>query len=235
MATRVARPLRLLLALLAVAAGYAALQSPLFRLAAVEVVGARSLDPAEVVAWAGLQGPLQLWQVDPAAVERRLARHPRVAGARVRRDWPDRLVIELSEREAVAYLAYYDRWLAVDAGGRVVDLLDRPPPGGVQLDVPAPPDLRVGQALPPPLMPAVAAASFVRQFRLDWVEAVTLEEGEVVLRLRGGIPARFGSPADRPERKLAVLAALWREWAGRREELAALDVREPERPTVRTR
>lgn len=232
------RRVRLLLALLVLVAAYALLQSPVFRVAAVEVTGVLTLDPREVVAWAGLEGePLQLWQVDPAAVERRLARHPRVEGARVRRVWPDRVVIELREREAVAYLVYHDRWLAVDADGRVIDLLDRPPPGGVLLEAPAPPDMRVGNHVPDPLLPAVRTAAFVRQYGLDWVEAVrvTGEAPAVELRLAGGVTAWFGSPLDRPERKLAVLHALWQEWAGRRQELAVVDVRDPERPVVRTR
>lgn len=232
------RPLVLLLGLLFVAGAYMLLQSPLFRVAEVEVRGAVRLREHDVLAWAGLDGQVQIWQVDAAEVERRLRRHPLVAGAAVRRDWPNRLVIELLEREPVAYLPYYDRWLAVDAEGMVIDLADAPPAGVPRLETGAPPDLRVGQRLPEPVLPAVRTAAFIRQYALDWVEAVVVHPDApqaVDLLLRGGVPARLGHADDQPERKLAVLAALWREWGSRPERVALIDVSNPDKPSVRTR
>jgi cell division septal protein FtsQ len=55
------------------------------------------------------------------------------------------------------------------------------------------------------------------------------------LRLQGGVRARLGNCERDPERKLAVLAAIWREWEGRTGELAVIDVRQPEKPSVRLR
>lgn len=231
------RPARSLLLLLVLVAGYAFLQSPFWRVTEVEVRGATTLTPGEVVEWAGLTGGLQLWQVDPGRVEQRLAQHPRIEGARVTRRWPHTLLIELKEREPVAYLRYHGQWLVLDRDGRVIGLLPELPAGGLRVEADAPADLRVGRQVPAPLLAAVRAAAFVEQYGLTWVEAVTPSPDgqEVDLILAGGVRVRFGPVEERPERKLAVLAALWREWAGRRGELALVDVRDPERPAVRTR
>lgn len=230
------RPGRALLALLVLMAAYLSLHSPLFQVAAVEVRGASALDPAQVVAWAGLGTAVPIWRVDTALAERRLAAHPLVAGARVYRRWPRRIVVELVERRPVGYAPVAGGYAAVDGDGRVLYRLPRLPEGGLRLEVGQAAERPPGDALPPAARPAAVAAAYVRQYGLDWVEAVRLAApGDVELRLRGGVRVRFG-PVDRqPDRKLAVLAALWREWAPRRERVEAIDVRDPLRPAVRLR
>jgi hypothetical protein len=58
----------------------------------------------------------RVWELDPEAVAAKVTAHPWVHEATARVDWPDTLVVEVVEREAVAVL-HADRALYVDAEG----------------------------------------------------------------------------------------------------------------------
>ncbi len=94
--------------------------APRFRLQSVAVHGTGRVDPAWVVeAMSALRGrPLLL--VSLAEVEERLARHPWVAGAAIRKDLPSRLVVELTERRPAAVAARADGWTWIDREGRPI-------------------------------------------------------------------------------------------------------------------
>lgn len=231
------RPARWLLALLVVSAAYGFLQSPFWRVTQVDVHGVSALSAEEVVAWLDLPPEVRLWQVSPSRLQQRLLQHPRIEGARVVRRWPHRLEVWIQERRPVAWLRQEGQWLAVDADGRVIGSHQERPPESLLLEARLLAPLRVGDALPATLRPALQAAAFVRQYGLSWVEAVVPGPGpeEVELRLQHGVRAYLGSVQQQPERKLAVLAALWRRWEGQQEKLAEVDVSQPERPAVRLR
>jgi cell division septal protein FtsQ len=72
----------------------------------------------EVRELAGVEPADQLLAVDADAVARQLASHPWIASARVRRELPSVLAIEISERHAVASALLGALYL-LDANGRL--------------------------------------------------------------------------------------------------------------------
>lgn len=98
----------------------AAVDGDLFRVREVTFRGLVNARPAVLVAEAGLGRRRSIFD-DLEAVEARLARDPLVRSARVRRELPGRLVVDVREREPVAYWSEGSLW-PVDAEGRVLPL-----------------------------------------------------------------------------------------------------------------
>jgi cell division protein FtsQ len=95
--------------------------SPRFQLRAVEVTVGGGATPAritreEVLELAGVAEGDHLLQIDTDAVAATLARHPWVARVRVRRQLPAALVIEVTERRAVAAAALGALYLIDERG-----------------------------------------------------------------------------------------------------------------------
>jgi cell division protein FtsQ len=111
-------------AILAVVAGGASLgwryltRSPRFSIAAFDVRGNLRLSAAEVVAATGLRLGDNIVTASTAAGERALAAHPWVASARLRRQLPDRVVIDVVEH-VPAGVADLGGLYLVDDGGHV--------------------------------------------------------------------------------------------------------------------
>jgi hypothetical protein len=81
----------------------ARLRRPGLELRRVDFVGTRALEPETLWRTTGIAPGRALVDVDPDAVARALAAHPRVARARAARVPPGRLVIGITEREPVAH------------------------------------------------------------------------------------------------------------------------------------
>lgn len=91
----------------------------LFKIREVRVVGVRVANPSVLVAEAGLKGAdVHFWSPMGVFAER-VRRDPLVADVRIRRGLPNRLTLEVIEREPVALLRL-DRLAAVDSGGRIL-------------------------------------------------------------------------------------------------------------------
>ncbi|HEY3306452.1 MAG TPA: FtsQ-type POTRA domain-containing protein [Candidatus Binatia bacterium] len=105
----------------------AVLDHELFSVHEIKVKGGEKVGGSEIVAMAGLSQGVSIWRVDPAAIEKKVARHRWVGRVLVRREFPRRVVIEVEEREAKAIAAlgklyYVDRdgyiFKAVEEGER---------------------------------------------------------------------------------------------------------------------
>lgn len=90
-----------------------------FRVREVKVVGAEVAHPNVLVAEAGLMGARLHWWSDLSEYADRVRRDPMVAEARFRRRFPNRLTLEVVEREPVA-LVELGRLAPVDTAGRVL-------------------------------------------------------------------------------------------------------------------
>lgn len=82
-----------------------ALRGPRFRLRLVDVIGLHRVEAAALVAELPLDFGEPLVDVDVGALEAAAVRHRRIAGCRAVRLPPNRLLIDVQEREAVARLA----------------------------------------------------------------------------------------------------------------------------------
>jgi cell division protein FtsQ len=90
--------------------------SPRFALREIRVGPAEHLGRDQIVAAAGVTLGDRLLSLDTDAVAARLARHPWITAARVRRELPSTLVIEVTERRAAAVAALGGLYL-VDGNG----------------------------------------------------------------------------------------------------------------------
>lgn len=106
------RPVAAALLLLAVLVGgiWLVFFSSVLAVAGVDVRGADQLDPATVVAAAAVPSGEPLARVDLDAVRNRVEALAMVDSAEVTRQWPDRVVVRVEEREAIA---------VVDIGGQI--------------------------------------------------------------------------------------------------------------------
>jgi cell division protein FtsQ len=116
---RLVRPFLGALALVAVPVGAAAwvLTSPAFALRQIEVRGNERVSAAWVrQSLAPLDGR-HLLRIGLPEIESRVGRHPWVRSVRVRKELPDRLVVEVAERQPVAMMRRGDELYLVDRDG----------------------------------------------------------------------------------------------------------------------
>jgi cell division protein FtsQ len=68
---------------------------------------------------------LNLWQLDTIAIQKRLATQPLVATARVKRQWPRTLVIDIEERVPAALMVQDGGFFLLDASGVIMEKMAR--------------------------------------------------------------------------------------------------------------
>lgn len=211
-----------LLAVVGPVAALAALAwSPLVDVEEVRVDGTRRLPPNQVLAAAGIDRGTPLATVDVDGAQRRIAALPYVRGVVVRREWPDRVVVEVDERVPA---------LAVPvAGGVVLYDAEGVRLGGASAAPTAVPLLRVAGGRPgPALVRAVVAVvgAIPASVRADVLGYTATSVDEVGFALRGNREVVWGGADDSPA-KAAVLVALLRRPG------THYDVRAPAAPAVR--
>lgn len=215
-----------LTAIAVVAAAGFALHSPWLSLHEVEVVGAVRSDPAPLVAAAGVgEGAILIW-VDTGAVARSVATDPWVADVRVERVWPDRLVVEVAEREPVAWMEGTETWMLVATDGTVLETAAQPGGGRLRARL-AFPDLAPGERPADPTWAEIVA--FATLLRDDLGAILTLElRGTELWTEALGHPVRLGFPIDLVDKGRTLQALL----AGSVPSGATIDVSSPDRPAV---
>ena len=90
--------------------------NPYFAVREIQVRGGDKVRGNEIISIAGLRHGMNLWNIEPEKIEKKVSRHPWVRRVLVRREFPRRVVIEVEERRPKAIVAvgklYY-----VDADG----------------------------------------------------------------------------------------------------------------------
>jgi len=184
-------------------AAWAFWSSPLLAVRTVQVDGTSSLSADQVREAAGVPDGTPLIRVDVDAAEARVARLPQVASVAVTRGWPDRVVITVRERVAVAVVERDGRRTLVDATGMLFDTISgQAPEGVVLLDVPAPgPDDPATEA-------ALAAVSELPDdIRARVAGATATSDGEITLTLVDRTTVLWGD-AQESAAKAEVLGGL---------------------------
>ncbi|MDX2207342.1 MAG: FtsQ-type POTRA domain-containing protein [Gemmatimonadales bacterium] len=177
-----------------------------FRIGAVEIVGARFLEEAEVVRRLGLPDDADILQ-PLAPLHGAAVAIPGVEAATVTRRWPATLRVELVETRPVAMTQQEDRFVLLDARGRILPFS------------PA----RLSTSLPIAEHDSLTAALLARMQRTDpvlydQVQRAWREGGDVVIeKLRQRIRLRGDAGAAQMRNVVAVQAWLestgtaWRE------------------------
>jgi hypothetical protein len=214
---------------------------PYFALREVVVRHHRRLPEAEIRAAAGVEPGMSAWDVDAAAAEARLRAHAWIRWARVRRELPHRVVIDVREERPVAILALDDPKggeYYVAAHGRIF----APVAAGDSRDFPyltgvAPAALADGEpAGPRALRRALALVRVAaRSTAVGGVSEVHVDQarGLTLLPVRPAVPVELGWGAF--DAKLARLAPVLALWAGREAEIGAVSLLWSDDVVVRTR
>lgn len=221
-----------------VAVGLVLLVSPLLSVRRVDVDGAvysRRFDGQrldDVVA--SLKGS-PILSVDLAEARAELEASPWIRSARVTRDLPSRVSVEIEERRPLAWFTGADsRFRVVDADGVVIAVLEGQPIDYLGIAGTAP-DLEPGETAPPAFR---AAAQLVRSLPDEVAGLVTglavSDLGELSMTLSAGstddiTEVRLGMPDDLQGKLVALVVVL------RRQDLADLRVIDVSsgQPTVR--
>jgi cell division protein FtsQ len=93
------------------------LLSPLLRVRETVVKGCKELTEKEILSLAAVRSPSNLLTINRAAIARRILGNPWVQEVFVGREFPDRLVIWVRERKAVALIEKGNGLYLVDSGG----------------------------------------------------------------------------------------------------------------------
>lgn len=207
---------------------WALARSPLLDVDHVRVRGADHLGPDAVRSAAGVGTGTAMVDVDATSVARAVETLPWVARARVVRDWPSTVVIEVTERLAVAVTRHADgHWSVLDVRGLVLQRAVAPPEGLVVVEGLAGSG-DVGHTLENGADVLGAAAALPAGLRAAVVAMVAEPDG-VTARLRGGGVARLGRAERLPEKFRALETVLTKvDLRG----LAVLDVRHPSSPVL---
>lgn len=164
---------------------------PIFGIEDVRVVGADFVPEAEVLDLATFRRDASVWD-DMRPVERRLAQHPLIVEARVRRAGVHRLDIVVREVRPAAFVATPEL-VPVDAGGRALAL----DPAGRALDLPILAEAEISDGRVEPEAARLALDVLEQVSALD--SAFTRRVSE--LRAVGGSSVEFvllpGSPLER--------------------------------------
>lgn len=188
----------------------------------VQVTGTELLRTAQVERAAAVPEGDALATVDLDRIRARVEALAAVRSADVTRQWPDRVRISVTERQAVAVVDIGGQLHGLDEDGVVFRDYGRAPAGLPRIESPSGTGseaLREG-ALVVAALPRDLAA------RVDHVTVRTVDE--ITLVLRGGRDVTWGSAAD-SDQKAAVLARLLPVADGAEH----LDVSVPGRPTTR--
>jgi cell division protein FtsQ len=194
-----------------------------FRITSIALAGQHQLTREEILAAAGITGSTSLLFLDAGAARARLKANPWIAEATVLKLYPGRLHIAVTERHAFALWQLNGKVSVISDDGTVVE----PQVSG-----------RFAQL---PLFVGVGAGAKARTFlalldrypllREQMRAAVHVAERRWNIVLKNGIDVRL--PQDDVEQALELLVHLDRDKKLLTRDIAAIDLRLPDRVTVR--
>jgi len=194
-----------------------------FRIAAVSLTGPKEVSREEVLTTARVTGRASLLFLDADAARARLMANPWIADAAVLKLYPDRLQITVTERQAFALWQEDGRVSVIAADGTVLEpfVEDR------YRDLP----LVVGHGAGKQAKDFLAVVARYPEIRSVLRASVMVAQRRWNLRLNNGIDVRLPEGDVAPA--LDRLIALDREKKLLSREIASVDLRLPDRVTVR--
>jgi cell division protein FtsQ len=194
-----------------------------FRIAAIALTGPKEVSREEVLTTAGVTGHASLLFLDADAARTRLLANPWIADAAVFKLYPDRLQITITERQAFALWQKDGRVAVIASDGTMLEpfVEDR------YLDLP----LVVGKGAERQASDLLAVLDRYPEIRAQVRASVLVAERRWNLRLVSGIDVRL--PESDVARALDQLVALERDKKLLSRDIVAVDLRLPDRVTVR--
>ncbi|KQY64812.1 cell division protein FtsQ [Nocardioides sp. Root151] len=186
----------------------------------VDVEGNKLLTEEQVLAAADVRSGEPLARADMGAIKDRLEDLPAVASADVSREWPDRILVRVTERVAVAVVERGGTYRGIDATGFAFRSYPKMPGNLPRLKVD---DDTVDEAVAEGANVLASLPTTIAR-KVDYVELHTVDQ--ISLKLRDGRTIVWGS-AEQSEDKAKVIAILLRQKAD------VYDVSVPGQPTTR--
>ncbi len=109
----------------------AVLTAPFFNVEVVYCVGQHNMTEAEILQMAQIQTGKNIFMTNIRAVQKRLAENPEIAEVKVHRVFPDKIKIEVTEAEPVAYIEHDSRFLMINLDGKIIKVIQNETPPAV--------------------------------------------------------------------------------------------------------
>jgi len=194
-----------------------------FRITSIALAGGKQVTREEILTTAGVTGRTSLLFLDAAAARQQLKTNPWIADATVLKLYPGHLHIEVTEREGFALWQKDGKVAVISSDGTVVEPYVDRRFGTLPLVVGAGADTRAKEFL--------ALLDQYPLLRGQLRAAVLVAERRWNLKLKNGVDIRLPE-ADVP-RALEILAELDRTKKLLSRDVTAIDLRLPDRVTVR--
>lgn len=210
------------------AVGWYVLTSPQFRVQGADMEGYRLLSPEAIYQVAGVHGE-SVFYVNTRQVEERLKQIPLVRRARVSVRLPNRVQVQVTEREPVATWVSGDTRVGVDEDGVILPA-QAANPEAITIEVlaggPAQPGLQVDGR-------AIALARELHELRPDMRHFLLSAERGVGIVTAEGWPVYFGWDTTALPRKVALLERVTAALVSEGVAVEFIDLRFPTRPYYR--
>jgi cell division septal protein FtsQ len=184
------------LSVLFVAAYRSLLISPLLEVTRINVSGCQQLDPQVLIEQAGIPSGANILSLDLTAIHRRVTSHPRVLAAVITREIPDRILIEIEERQPLAMVRAHDFYLVDMEGVCFARAAPAKNPGLPIISGLDPDTLGLGRHLPQEFTTRIQDFHRECQRQLPWrlISEITWDRdaGLSFFTLRGGIQVDLG-------------------------------------------
>ncbi len=204
---------------------------PLLKITQVELAGAQTLDVPRTKASLRLEGTNML-SVDAPIIEKTLKQQPVVKAVTVRKQWPNKLIVQIEERKPFAFWQTPDGTYTVDDEGFVI--AESPAPGPLPAITSHEGGVRVGARVPQSVLGlartlgtriAQETGAKPREFEYSAAQGMTVTTDQ-------GWSAVFGDERD-TDFKLAALDAVLRSAKDHKLGFQYVDLRYGERPYLR--
>jgi cell division protein FtsQ len=194
-----------------------------FRIAAASVTGEKHLDQAAILSAAGVTGRTSLLFLDVDATRARLEAVPWIAGATVRKLYPNHLQISVTEREPFALWQLAGQISVISNEGTAIAPLSGPEFTKLPLVV--------GPGAGPRARAFLALLDAHPEVRSKVRASILVAERRWDLRLDNGLDVQL--PETGVEQALDLLARLDREKQLLSRDISVVDLRLPDRVSVR--
>ena len=207
-------------------------QSSFFRATRLEVSGLDLVDAEEVRAMMDLQGNQHLFSFSLGEMEERIADDPRIQEARVARNLPGRLSVEVVEYQPVAMIVQGGVFALLNSGGAVLSVestwpdIEVPVLSGLRVD-----SLVLGERIADPEVDRLLeCAEMLGRVRYR-ISQVMLEEGYISLYTAEAAHIMFPVRQEEISRAVDILRPIMEE--RRLGSGFVIDLRVPDRPIIR--
>ncbi|SHF42461.1 cell division protein FtsQ/DivIB [Desulforamulus putei] len=219
--------------LLVAAAVYVLLQSPFFEIKSITVYGNRQLTKEEIIQFSGIHINANIFKVNLSEAEKRLSLVPFIKSSEMKRSLPNKIIITVVERTAVALLPVQNGFIKVDADGvylqkgQIASAL--PIITGLQVKVNEPGKPVVSENLPVALK---TLSQLPRSLVMKLSEININKAGQISLYTIDGVQGRLGLPRD-IEYKGAVFQQVLNSLKEPGNEIEYVDISNPRVPVVK--